>query len=188
MWTAVAGAALLVALLALAGCWLVLRRQRRRTDDALADAAIEQQALLERIVRLEETSPVTPPTAPAEPTEPTTVPVPVSGVVVTGGPRPAEVDPVDAVDAVDPGAFDPARARIDGRLFADLVVRESVVKAASLAHGLRHALAPATRNRIRFEMKREVKRSRRARKDELKVALREFRARQRARIDDEDAA
>ena len=37
-----------------------------------------------------------------------------------------------------------------------MVLRETVVKAASLAHGVRRGLAPATRNRIRFEMKQEV--------------------------------
>ena len=58
--------------------------------------------------------------------------------------------------------------RIDGRLFADIVLRESVVKAASLGHGVRRALAPETRNRIRFEMKREVKARRKGRKDEVR--------------------
>ena len=46
--------------------------------------------------------------------------------------------------------------RIDGRLFVDIVAREGLVKAAGVAHGLRRALAPASRNRIRFEMGREV--------------------------------
>ena len=58
--------------------------------------------------------------------------------------------------------------RIDGRLFADIVLRESLVKAASLGHGVRRALAAETRNRIRFEMRREVKRSRKQRRAELK--------------------
>ena len=48
------------------------------------------------------------------------------------------------------------------------MLRESLVKAASLGYGVRRALAPETRNRIRFEMKREVKRSRRQRRAELK--------------------
>ena len=79
---------------------------------------------------------------------------------------------------------------VDSALFADLVLRETVVKAASLAHGLRRALAPETRNRIRFEMKREVKRSRKQRRAELREARRDREARQRAGMthDDEDAA
>lgn len=78
----------------------------------------------------------------------------------TSGPR-GEVEPVDTA------------------LFADLVLRETVVKAASLAHGVRRALAPETRNRIRFEMRREVKRARKQRRADLKVARRDWEARQR---------
>ncbi len=79
--------------------------------------------------------------------------------------------------------------RIDGRLFADIVLREAVVRAASLAHGVRRALAPETRNRIRFEMRREVKRSRRQRRADLKAARRDWEARERAGFEqDENAA
>lgn len=70
--------------------------------------------------------------------------------------------------------------RIDGKLFADLVLRETVVKAAALGHGVRRAMAPETRNRIRFEIRREVKRSRKERKDEFKRVRREMHDRQRA--------
>lgn len=62
--------------------------------------------------------------------------------------------------------------RVDSALFADLVLRETVVKAASLTHGLRRALAPESRNRIRFEMGREVKRARKQRRAEVKAARR----------------
>ena len=65
-----------------------------------------------------------------------------------------------------------AAERVDSALFADLVLRETVVKAASLTHGLRRALAPETRNRIRFEMGREVKRARKQRRAEVKAARR----------------
>jgi hypothetical protein len=91
----------------------------------------------------------------------------------------------------DPPEPDPSvpPARIDGRLFADLVLRESVVKAAALAHGVRRGLAPEVRNRIRFEVRREVKRSRRLRRAEIREARREWDARQRAEMTgDEDAA
>ena len=72
-----------------------------------------------------------------------------------------------------------APERIDGAAFADTVLRETVVKAASLAHGVRRGLAPATRNRIRFEMKQEVRRSRKQRRTDLKAAQRDLHARQR---------
>ncbi len=64
-------------------------------------------------------------------------------------------------------------------VFADLLLRETAVRAAGMAAGLRRALAPETRNRIRFEMKQEVKRSRKQRKTDLRVARREWEARQR---------
>jgi hypothetical protein len=71
-------------------------------------------------------------------------------------------------------------AHLDGPAFADIVVKETVVKAASFAHGLRRGFAPATRNRIRFEMKQEVRRARKQRRADLKAAARDLHARQRA--------
>lgn len=79
----------------------------------------------------------------------------------------AEVEPVVAVPTV------PAT------VFADIVAREAVVQAASLAAGLRRALDPETRNRIRFHMRQEVRRSRKQRKLELREVRREWAARQR---------
>jgi hypothetical protein len=74
-------------------------------------------------------------------------------------------------------------------LFADMVLRESVLQAAALAAGLRRALSPESRNRIRFEMRREVKRARKQRRADLREARREWESRQRARVDlDEDSA
>ena len=73
----------------------------------------------------------------------------------------------------------PADGRIDGKLFADLVLRETVVKAAALGHGVRRAMAPETRNRIRFEIRREVRRSRKARKEEIRQVRREMQDRRR---------
>jgi heme exporter protein D len=75
---------------------------------------------------------------------------------------------------------EPASPPIDRAVFADTVLRETVVKAASLAHGVRRGLAPATRNRIRFEMRQEVRRSRKQRRADLKAAQRDLHARQRA--------
>jgi len=80
----------------------------------------------------------------------------------------------------EPAEEPPVPARIEGRLFADIVLRESVVKAAALAHGLRRAAAPETRNRIRFEVGREIRRARRRRRAELR-GLRRERPRDRTR-------
>lgn len=84
----------------------------------------------------------------------------------------------------DDGDLTPALAQTRVTLtppaFADAVLRETAVHTVALLHGLRRALAPETRHRIRFEMRREIKRSRKARKLEVKAAVREYRARQRA--------
>jgi hypothetical protein len=79
-----------------------------------------------------------------------------------------------------PAAPVPVARPIDGRLFTDIVARETVVKAAGWTHGLRRALSPETRNRIRFEVRQETRRAGRGRRAEMKQALREFRARERA--------
>ncbi len=69
------------------------------------------------------------------------------------------------------------------------MLRETVVKAASLAHGVRRALSPESRNRIRFEVRREVRRSRKQRRSDLREARRDWEARQRGALtDDENAA
>lgn len=83
---------------------------------------------------------------------------------------------IDEGHQAEPQQTTAVPARIDGKLFADIVARESVIKAAGLAHGLRRALSAENRNRIRFEMKREVKRSRKQRRADLKAALRQFHA------------
>ena len=75
----------------------------------------------------------------------------------------------------------PSRCRrCPAPVFADLLLKETVVQTASLFHGLRRALSPETRNRIRFQMRQEVKRSRKQRRADLREARREWAARQRA--------
>ena len=146
-------AAGVVAITALVLALLAHRRARRA--DAIARSLAERLAVLE--------SPVA--GAPRATDEATT-----STYVITG----LGDEPVTArVEA-------PLAQPIDGRLFADIVARESVVKAASWTHGLRRALAPETRNRIRFEVRRETRLAGRERRAEMKQALREFRARERA--------
>jgi hypothetical protein len=88
-------------------------------------------------------------------------------------------DPDEAAGAPYPT---PEAGRIEGKLFADLVFRETVVKAAAFGHGVRRAIRPESRNRIRFEVRREIKRSRKERRDELKQVRREMRDRQRASV------
>lgn len=134
-------------------CLVVLvRRERARTAAALAEARAEAAELRSRLDAL--------------------------AVRVD---RPAREPEEYVITRVGEAADEPPPVpeRIDGRLFADIVLRESLVKAASLGHGVRRALAPETRHRIRFEMRREVKRSRKQRRAELKELRRTLHARQR---------
>lgn len=178
--------AVLVAAL-LVGLLLVWRGASRRTaataeltadlTTALGDAEARAAELTRRLERLERRA-----GAGGEP---------LTGVVAPG---PGASTGQDAGRSGGTGATDRAgdgtalEGRIDGRLFTDIVAREATVKAAGLWHGLRVALTPENRNRIRFEMKQEVKRSRRQRRDDLKVALRDLRARERAALGREERA
>ena len=112
-------------------------------------------------------------------------------------PAPAEATPY-VITGLDPAPPPPASAtaarpvaeRIDGRLFTDIVARETVVRAASWSHGIRHALSPEVRNRIAFQVRQQAKQQRRDRRTEVREALRQYRARQHAdqRAGDGDAA
>jgi hypothetical protein len=159
----VAAIAAVVAVLAV----LALRRARR-------DAAREAAALRDRLDALEaglgELGPG------AEVRAPGTHPEHQYVITELGRLTPG---PLDRAGEHDQHVSVPAR--LTGPAFADAVLRETVVQTAALVHGLRRALAPETRNRIRFEMRRELKRSRKARRVEVKEALREYRARRRDR-------
>ena len=146
-----AGGAFALALLVVV---VVTRRAAARSGRALVAARAEARALADRLAAVEESL--------ARDRDDT------QSYVIT------HLGDHEAVPAA------PVVGRIDGRLFADIVARESAVRAAGLAHGLRRALAPEARNRIRFEMRREVHRARKQRRADLKTALREFRARERA--------
>lgn len=147
-----AGGGFALALLVLV---LLTRRAAARAGRELAAARAEAQALADRLALVEESL-----------ARGRTAPDPQSYVITHLGDEEPEATPVVG--------------RIDGKLFADIVARESVIKAAGLVHGLRRALRPEARNRIRFEMGREIKRARKQRRADLKAALREFRARERA--------
>ena len=56
----------------------------------------------------------------------------------------------------------PAGAQLTAGQFASVAVGESLVRVLSFGYGVRRALSAENRNRIRFEMRREVKRSRTA--------------------------
>jgi aminoglycoside phosphotransferase (APT) family kinase protein len=66
-------------------------------------------------------------------------------------------------------------APVSARQFTSVAVGESLVTLASAAHGVRRALSAENRNRIRFEMRRELRRARKQRRREVKEARRHLR-------------
>jgi hypothetical protein len=136
---------------------VVLLRTRATTARALRSTHAEIASLRAQLEDLDRRLTPAPPRAHADPE-----------FVIT---HLGETGPAAAPVAAPAAGVDAAE-RIDSALFADLVLRETVVKAASLTHGLRRALAPEVRNRIRFEMGREVKRARKQRRADLKAARR----------------
>jgi hypothetical protein len=84
-------------------------------------------------------------------------------------------------------ADEPSATTTTSTPLSSVALGESLVRVLSLGYGVRRALTAESRNRIRFEMRREVKRSRRQRRRDLKEAKRHLRADQRADLT-EDAA
>ena len=168
-WVAVVTLVGLVALVVVVASLIrSVRRARSHTDALLAAAAQDAEALREQLAGIE---------AELRARE--------------DRPAPGERHPVAVVDereyvitdlGAEQGPRVPARV-VPAPMFADIVLRESVIKTAALAAGLRRALSPEVRNRIRFEMKREVKRSRKQRRLMLKQARRDWEARQRSTVE-----
>ncbi|WP_235735113.1 hypothetical protein [Nocardioides alcanivorans] len=125
------------------------REQARRTQAALEQARVDAAELRARLDAL---------------------------TVAAAAPKVEEFVITDLGSAPEPT---PVAQRIEGRLFLDIVARESVVKAAAFGHGIRWALTPENRNRISFEMKREVKRRRKERRSIVRNLKREAALRQR---------
>jgi hypothetical protein len=158
-WLALVGLAV-VALLLLVALAALRRATGRRIEAAEAEAA----ALRQRLDRLEQERQQPPAQARAEP-------------------PPVRVEQEYRITEVGHEG-DPVR--LERAVFADHVLRESVIRLGSLAHGVRRALDAETRNRIRFEMRREVKRARKQRRAEQREAYREWQARQRGTLTDDD--
>jgi hypothetical protein len=75
-----------------------------------------------------------------------------------------------------PGAgLEVAQTHLSAGQFASVAAGESLVRVLSFGYGVRRALSAENRNRIRFEMRREVKRVRRQRRRDLKEAKRHLR-------------
>jgi hypothetical protein len=151
-------ALLLVALVA-----LLRRRNRTRADlEAMLEAAQRESDDLR--ARLEELTALLTLAPDQRPVEAATY------LITDAGTVPREV----AAAADDPIA-------VPDRLVLTATVGVPLVKAAALGHGLRKALSAESRNRIWFEMKREVRASRKRRRQLVKQYQRQIRADERAR-------
>ena len=160
VWAALAGLVVLAVLAAVLATALV--RTRTRSAAALVAARAETSALVARVEAIERRL-----AAPAEPSA-------RADDCLTG---PDYVVTMLGREDEDPGLPAPV---VPAPLFADLVLREGVVQAASLAAGVRRALAPEVRHRIRFEMRREVKRARKQRRADERQARRDLQDRRAA--------
>jgi hypothetical protein len=150
---AAAGLVALVVLVAL----LVVVSGSRRTRRELAATRADLAALRERLDRLsrnDQRSVV----RPAE-------------FVITDVGR-AGIEPTEGVS----GGRGRESPTMSSRQFASVALGESLVTLVSLGYGVRRALSAENRNRILFEMRREVKRSRKQRRRDLKEAKRTLRA------------
>jgi hypothetical protein len=82
---------------------------------------------------------------------------------------------VDGAVLITQVGDEPPETTVSDRIVLSATIGEPLVKTAAMFHGLRRALAPETRNRIRFEMKREVRRARKQRRQDMKTAYRQMR-------------
>jgi hypothetical protein len=142
-----------VALLVLAGLLAALLRSRARSRRELALASAEIAELRRRLDALSEQLE-----------------------------RTVEIDRARAGDPAyvitDAGELRP-EPTVPDRVVLSATVGEPLVKVMSFGHGLRRALSAESRNRIWFEVRREVRRARKQRRRETKEAWRRMQAEER---------
>jgi hypothetical protein len=154
---AAAGGVLATLVVTSAAVALLLRRRRRRDADLEAMLLVARQETEELRQRLEE--------------------------LTERSERAAHPDPAQAefvITHVGESDSTADRAVVPDRIVLSATLGEPLVKAAAFTHGLRRALSSRSRNRIWFEMRREVRAARRRRRRLVKDYLRETRARDRA--------
>ena len=164
--TALAAAAGAAAMLLLVTVVLTATRSRRSRHDLEAMLAATQREADDLRHRLDELTGQGGESARTP--EPTRVRTEQAEFVITHVGEPEE--PVTPIEVPD-------------RLVLSATLGEPLVKVAAFSHGVRRALGAESRNRIWFEMRREVRSSRRRRLRLRKQLMREFRARERAMED-----
>lgn len=154
---------------------LVVLGTRRRLESALAASRADVDALREQLADLAERVAAEPQPGP----EPRASGREYLITTLPNGGRPRS-----AVAVREP---EPDGARLTAGQFASVALGESLVRVLSVGYGVRRALSAENRSRIRFEIRREVKRSRKQRRRDLKEARRHLRDAQRVDLA-EDAA
>ena len=142
----------LVALLVLGSCvLLVVLADRRRTRAALQAARADVLSLHARLEAVEAARLAAP--------VPTVVPAAEYVITTAGG----DVTAGDGTGALP----------VPHRAVLSVTLGEPLVKAVALGYGVRRALAPESRHRILFAMRREVRRARKQRRKDARRATRE---------------
>jgi hypothetical protein len=137
LWAALGGAAALALVLLGAALAVVLTGRRTRAHEAAARADMDSLR-----ARVEELS------AELATSRAATVTTPAADyVITTAGDLPRAQLP-----------------QVPERAVLSVTLGEPLVKLTAFGHGVRRALSPESRNRISFEMRREVKRARKARR------------------------
>jgi hypothetical protein len=171
-----AGAGAVATLLLVAVLFLATRRHRSRAD-LLAMLAAAQRESDDLRHRLEEL------TGRRDDTSTTTRGPAYLGELFREPPADVPVERQQAefviTRAGEPDPDVPA-VQVPDRLVLSATLGEPLVKVAALSHGVRRALRAESRNRIWFEMRREVRAARKRRRRLVKDYLRETRARERA--------
>ena len=162
---AAAAAGLLAA--AFLGVLLAVLAGRRRLRRDLAESRARIEELACRVEELQAPPPV-------EDRRPAAVDD--TEYLITSVGHPAPVEPVEPAEPAEP---------VTAQQFVSIAVGESLVRIVSLGYGVRRALSAENRNRIRFEMRREIRRSRKQRRRDLKQARHHLRT---AGVTAEDAA
>ena len=147
----IAGAA--AALILVVGVLLVALRSRAESRRALAVAQAETAALRERLDRLSDQ---------LERQSSTMIRVDDPAYVITDAGQPVR------------------EPNVPDRVVLTATVGEPLVKAVAFGHGVARALSAESRNRIWFEVRREVRRARKQRRREMKDAWRRMQTEDRA--------
>jgi len=147
-------AALVVVAVAVA--LVVVLRRDRRVHQELAAARVEVATLHDRLTELER----------AASRQQRVTSIPAEFLITDAGiQRPED---------------EPGGTGVPDRLVLSATLGEPLVRAVALSYGLRRALSAESRNRIRFAMRQELRRTRRRRRREMKEAWRRMRAQERA--------